>query len=182
MARANPSWAIWAIFCACALVRTALVATTPMVVFCPAEATGSGGSFTARFPRAPNSDPIPCLISQKRPVAGSMTEPRGFTATIAATMIPEGRASLAVSRPPLIPPAMAPVPAPTDPRGKPALPAASQAAAPHFGPIGGTNCFPRPRSKRAAAGTMGATWPSCSGNPQPFFSSRRTTPSAVARP
>src|SRR5438034_907653 len=43
IARARPSWAICATFVACALVRAAFVATTPIVVFCPAPAAAFGG-------------------------------------------------------------------------------------------------------------------------------------------
>ena len=41
---------------------------------------GSGGSLTARLPCSPNSPSISSLISQGRPLAGSITEPSELTA------------------------------------------------------------------------------------------------------
>src|SRR5215210_5850640 len=102
MARAKPSWAIWAILVVSALVNGALVATAPIVVLAPAETTTRWPFMTAsivsRKPR-PLSARAPARIS---PVRGWRTSPTALTATIAptTTSVP-GTRWLAVPRPPL---------------------------------------------------------------------------------
>ena len=155
---------------------------TPMVVFLAGLLSDCGGSMTARFPCRPNSFSISRPISQGRPVVGLMTSPSELTATRAAVVMPESIIRLAVPSPPLMLPAHAPVPAPTQPVATGPLSAARQAFSPHSALMGGTNSDPRSRSYKAAAGTIGATNPLSSGKPKPFGASQRTTPSAAARP
>ena len=90
---------------------------------------------------------------------GSVTEPAALTAASAATVPPEGSTALAVPMPPLRPPATAPVPAPVLPWATgapgPVSAAAAAAARPSAASGRARQSPPRPRSKRAAAGTTG---------------------------
>ncbi len=153
-----------------------------MVVFFAGACSREDGKRTFLFPCPPNSLPTSSLDSHSSPVSGFTTEPRELTAIIAATVIPVSMTRLAVPTPPLSIPHTAPVPAPKHPMGTGPSCAASQACHPQSYPMGGIKSLPRPRSKRTAAGTIGATWVSSRGYPIPLFDSHRTTPSAAARP
>jgi hypothetical protein len=121
MARARPSWAIWATFVACGLVRLALVATTPNVVFPPHRGRAPSNSATVS-PSVPSSMRGPARIP---PLSGSLTLPNAFTTARAATTSPPSSRTEALPSPPFIDrsgprmlPTVAPVPAPTLPWAK----------------------------------------------------------------
>ncbi|MNI70182.1 hypothetical protein D3C73_1259810 [compost metagenome] len=78
-----------AIFCACALVSVALVATTPMVVAVPARI--DRGRLPARMAARVSRNCLPSAVrapARMRPVAGSSTSPTALTATMAPTVTP----------------------------------------------------------------------------------------------
>ena len=87
---------------ACALVSTASVATTPMVVAMPACSAGGRSlrriDATAPGPRRPSSVRVPATTA---PEAGSITSPTALTATTAPTVTRPIRAE-AVPMPPLV--------------------------------------------------------------------------------
>ncbi|KAG1436511.1 hypothetical protein G6F57_020633 [Rhizopus arrhizus] len=122
MVRASPSWAMPAIFCACALVSVASVATTPMVVAVPGRM--ELGRSPARMAARVSSRCLPSGVrapARMRPVAGSSTSPTAFTATIAPTVTP-ATVNDALPMPPFMArlapyslPTVAPAPAPTLP-------------------------------------------------------------------
>src|SRR5439155_1523258 len=120
------------------------------------------------------------------PVAGSMTSPTAFTATIAPTTRPLGSAMEAVPIPDFVErpappnfPTVAPAPAPTVPSCTTPVVAASAALYPQsaVGRIFGLP--PTPRSNRIAAGTIG-TRDDPAGQPMLCSSSQRTVPVAAA--
>ncbi len=105
-ARAMPSCAVPASFCACALVRSASVATTASVVLSGAGAFPAAAS--ARRRRAASCTRASGYSTRPRnnspystPVSGSSTDPAAFATTSAATVIPEPSTVLAVPTPPL---------------------------------------------------------------------------------
>src|SRR5467141_5047467 len=122
IARASPSSAIWAIFVAWVFVSSTFVATTAIVVFLsrpPGTAAGLdilGGGPRWIGMRLPNSSASSSGAAYRLPLASNV-EPTEFTATIAPTMTPLSRTTLAVPSPPFTPPETAPAPAPTLPSG-----------------------------------------------------------------
>ena len=62
-----------------------------------------------------NSPGKPNRAAYSSPVAGSKQEPNALTTTSVATVVPSASTTLAEPTPPLSPPAVAPVPAPTTP-------------------------------------------------------------------
>lgn len=135
MLRASPSWPDTARRWAWALVSTASVAITPMVVLVPGS-TGSGGTppSSARrvsISRWPSSERAPAT---GRAVCGSITSPTALQAMSAPTVMPSSDTE-AVPMPPFIArpmpkslPTAAPVPAPTLPSAGSLRDAAAQAA------------------------------------------------------
>ncbi len=117
------------------------------------------------------------------PVLGSTGEPTELTATIAATVVPDGSTTLADPMPPLKPPEDEPVAAPTTPCSTGPSDADAYATLPSLRVGEPLLVPPRPRSNRIAPGTIGTT---CPGPPicQPCPSASRlwTMPSAAASP
>ena len=125
MALANPSCAAIAMRCASLRVRFASVATMAIVVCAPGAkevcfprkvASRSGAS--SRRPACPNSSPISNGAAQNLQLPGMVTEPTGFAATSAPTVIPFPSTREAEPRPPLRLAVVAPVPAPAVPSSK----------------------------------------------------------------
>ena len=103
MARAKPSCAICATFVACAFVRTALVATTPMVVF--SSGAGVRRKSARRRQRADVGEALAvrrCACRRRRGRSRIDDVAAALTATSAATTSPSGSAIAALPRPPFI--------------------------------------------------------------------------------
>ena len=92
------------------------------------------------------------------PEVRSSADPTAFTTTSAPTVVPSSSRAEADPTPPLRPPTLAPVPAPTVPSAT-SMSAASYAARPSSASGTFANTPPRPRSKSTAAGTIGTTSP-----------------------
>src|SRR6476469_3274253 len=104
-----------------------------------------------------NSPSRPCRTAYSCPVLGSTGEPTELTATIAATVVPDGSTTLADPMPPLKPPDDEPVAAPTTPCSTGPSDADAYATLPSLRVGWWWNVPPRPRSKRIAPGTIGTT-------------------------
>ena len=132
MLRARPSCAICATLLASALVSTASVATTAIVVAAPAALLGSSraGNSPRLSARIVPTSFLPSAVrapATTRPVRGSTTSPIALTATSAATVMPPTSID-AVPMPPFIArpmpnslPTEAPAPAPTLPSASESL-------------------------------------------------------------
>src|SRR5829696_5198686 len=185
MARASPSWPIWATLLTCGLERRALVATIPRVVLSPhCKRAAASGSNSKVSPSVPSSSRGPASTFLVR---GSLTSPKAFTAARAPTTRPSARWAEALPSPPFIAPSIprtfptvAPVPAPTLPWAKSPL-VADEAASYPIAASGRTEGSPTTTSKRTAAETRGMRATPMS-RPTPFSSRKRTTPSTAASP
>src|SRR3984957_18097774 len=192
-----PSWAIMATRVHSAVVNAALQATTPNVVLAPGrnlssassrDSSGAGLPISAWASggfEPPNSPFNSNGHAQYVAPSGISADPTEFTATMAPTVSPPPKSIDADPTPPSTNPAMAPRPAPTDPKAK-SGPAACKALAPRAR-YGGSSPHvlspPLPRSCSTAAGTMGmAGDPARNANPMPWAERAAVTPSAAARP
>ena len=187
MLRARPSCAATARRCACALVMTASVATTPMVVLVPASSDCANSPRNSarrvsarRNPSAVRAPATGCAVS------GSITSPTALQAMSAPTVTPS-TVTEALPMPPFmarampnILPTLAPVPAPTLPSAGSAREAAAQAAWPAAA-SGRMRMSPTIRSNSTAEGTSGSR-PTPMSSPTPCSSSQRTAPVAASRP
>ena len=138
MLRARPSWATLASCLAWALVSTASVPMTPMVVAMPAGASAESllGQRPLQIAARMSSGVRPSSANapaRMRPLRGSTTSPIAFTATSAATVMPSTHSD-AMPMPPFMArpgpnslPTVAPAPAPTLPCAVQVVLAASHA-------------------------------------------------------
>jgi hypothetical protein len=199
-ALARPSCATEAILETSLLFRSAVVATTPIVVLSalPLEGFRPPTPSAARSRRNCRELGVHArhpLSSHGSPVSGSTTDPLALTTASAPMTTEEYPCSapptrttvLAVPTPPCKPPALAPVPAPTAPQLPCRVLAAAAARHPNEAFGRWPKLPPRPRSKITAVGTTGTTWVGvCSGGPTgkplPCDSSHVITPSAAASP